>query len=370
MSTYQDAVDRLRAVLETTRAGDDLELGKILRARDPVLARYGRVFSADRVGALTADEFREFLQFENNQHWTGINRWVTTLTYNMDVLRNSVALLLNETVPIRERVDAILGEDGPFRIAGLGKAVVTPILHVSGPDRYGVWNQPSESGMRQLGIWPIEQQGLSAGAKYEAINSLLLRLKNDLGIDLWTLDALWWRVIDNSSVIANQPEITKEDFETAIRTLEEIDELDDRRMVAIRMEQDFIRQQLFKGKESERCVICGRPFPIDLLRAAHIKRRSHCSPEEKRDFTNNVLPICTLGCDELFERGYIVVRSGRTAKGKPGRTPPVEDYIANVIDRPCLAYYRGSESYFEWHAVSHADNGVGGSRIRIDSVFL
>jgi hypothetical protein len=356
MSVYQNAVDQLRAVLEATQAGGDKEIGKILRARDPVLARYGPIFSPNHIGVLTPDEFRGFLQFENNQHWTGINRWVTTLTYSMDALRSTLTFLLDERVPIRERIDAILSEDGSSRITGLGKAVVTPILLVFRPDRYGVWNQPAESGMKQLGIWPIEQSGLTVGAKYEAINTLLHRLKGDLGIDLWTLDALWWRIVAVPTVTAGYPGYSEEDFETAVRTLEELDEsalLDDRREVAIRIEQGFIRQQLFKGMENDHCAICGRLFPVELLRAAHVKQRAGCSPEEKRDYTRNVIPMCTLGCDELFERGYIVVRGGRVAKGKPGRTPPVDDYVARVMDRPCLAYYRGSGSYFDWHAAVH-----------------
>jgi hypothetical protein len=367
MSAYQNAVDQLRTLLEATQVGKDPEIGKILRARDPVLARYRPIFSPDHIGVLTADEFRGFLLFDNNQHWSGINRWPTTLTYSMDVLRNSLALLLNEEISIRERIDAILGDDGSARITGLGKAVVTPILLIFRPDRYGVWNQPAETAMKQLGIWPIVQRGLSVGMKYEAINTLLLRLKADLGTDLWTLDALWWRIIAIPGITADRDEYSQEDFEIAVRTLQELDEsavLDDRREVAARIEQGFIRQQLFRGKENERCAICGRLFPIDLLRAAHIKRRAACSPDEKRDYTNNVLPMCTLGCDELFERGYIVVRNGRVAKGKPGRTPPVDDYIARVIDTPCLAYYRDSGTYFDWHAELHVSGVVpeSGSR--------
>ena len=152
-------------------------------------------------------------------------------------------------------------------------------------------------------------------------------------------------------------EYSEADFEKAVRTLEELDAsvpLDDLREVSVRIEQGFIRQQLFRnGRESE-CMICGRVFPVNLLRAAHIKRRADCTPQEKRDYQNNVVPMCTFGCDELFERGYIVVLSGRVAKGRRvGVTSPVEDYIARIADRPCLPYYRGSSPYFDWHATSN-----------------
>jgi len=122
----------------------------------------------------------------------------------------------------------------------------------------------------------------------------------------------------------------------------------------MRVEQGFIRQQLFGGKRELQCVICGRSFPTELVRAAHIKRRADCSSAEKRDYQNNVVPMCTLGCDELFERGYVVVRDGSVQKGrKVASTPAVEDYIAQIVDRLCLSYYRGSDLYFNWHSQAY-----------------
>lgn len=358
MSAYQSAVSQLREVLERVRVGEDAELGKIVQARDSVLARYRPIFAPSHISGLTAEEFRSFLQFENNHHWSGINRWGTIVTYRMEVLRDTLALLLNESVPIRERVDAVLTPGGRAKISGLGKAVVTPILLISQPLRYGVWNEPAESGMVRLGIWPVPERGVTEGEKYERINRLLLRLAEALEIDLWTLDALWWRLsgLPIASVDVDE-DFSGDDFESAIQLLEELDEaapLDDRRMVAVRMEQGFIRQQLFKGKQEQRCTICGHPLPVDLLRAAHIKRRASCSPDERRDYQHNVVPMCTLGCDELFERGYIVVQGGYVASGRRDQlTPKVADYISTVVGRPCIAYYRGSGHYFDWHAESH-----------------
>jgi hypothetical protein len=358
--TYSHALDRLRTVLNATLAGGDLELQEILDSREPVLARFGPVFSPDRIPQLTADEFRSFLQFDQNHHWTGINRWATALTSDMGRLRSSLALLLNEAIPIRARVDAVLGNNGEARIEGLGKAVVTPILLVSRPDRYGVWNQPSESGMKALGIWPADGRGLTEGERYERVNELLLRVANDLGIDLWTLDALWWRIVSvrpGSVSGAALPVVTEDEYVSAMDTLAEPvfpGSLDERREAAVRVEQQFLREALFRGRKVEKCVLCGREFPVDLLRAAHVKRRADCSREEKLDYRNNVVPMCTFGCDELFERGYVIVREGHVARGtKAQMTPAVEEYLGRILDRPCLPFYRGSRAYFEAHAGTH-----------------
>jgi len=79
-------------------------------------------------------------------------------------------------------------------IKGLGRAVITAFLHVMYPDKYGVWNRTAESGMTQLGLWPEMPRGASFSERYERANSVLLELVDESGIDLWTLDMLWWRV--------------------------------------------------------------------------------------------------------------------------------------------------------------------------------
>lgn len=47
--------------------------------------------------------------------------------------------------------------------------------------------------LRDLSIFPSDRQ--STGSKYFALNATLKRLSADLGTDLWTLDALWWRFV-------------------------------------------------------------------------------------------------------------------------------------------------------------------------------
>ena len=54
------------------------------------------------------------------------------------------------------------------------------------------------------------------------------------------------------------------------------------------------------------CAICHRTFPVDLMVAAHIKPRSKCSTSERKN-PNIVMPVCKVGCDDFFEKGYIKV---------------------------------------------------------------
>ena len=167
-------------------------VGEILAARDDVIAEFGTIFSLEKLGELTAETFKSFLLFENNQHWWGIHRHQTAITADMPKLREVLALLLDEEQPIADRLDQIVRPGQANLVRGLGKAVLTPILLVVYPETYGVWNSVAESAMKRLALWPAFERGSTFGSNYALVNSVLLRTAQELGVDLWTLDGLWW----------------------------------------------------------------------------------------------------------------------------------------------------------------------------------
>jgi hypothetical protein len=165
--------------------------GEIVTPRAEVLARFQPIFDRTHIPNLTADEFRPFLYFDNNHHWTGLHRQVNRITDNMDALRKALLIVTDEGRPIAERLDEVGGA-----IVGLGKAIITAILTVAFPDKYGVWNATSQEALVQLDLWPTFRRGTSFGEQYTAINAILIRLAQSLGIDLWTLDAVFWQLIE------------------------------------------------------------------------------------------------------------------------------------------------------------------------------
>ena len=48
----------------------------------------------------------------------------------------------------------------------------------------------------------------------------------------------------------------------------------------VRREQSLLREQLFGGRQSAACPVCGQLFSSEFLVAAHIKPRSKCSTAE------------------------------------------------------------------------------------------
>lgn len=178
---------------------DFAETNEILAAKDEVIARYSPSFQPGSIENIQEDVLRSFLYFENNRHWSGLNRQVNRVCADMKVTRAALAELVDETRPIEDRMQSVVN------IKGMGKGIITAILHVAYPDKYGVWNNTSHDGLWELDLLPELPRGATFGEKYAAINDVLVRLKQALDLDLWSLDVIWWflHVEDDDADTAN-----------------------------------------------------------------------------------------------------------------------------------------------------------------------
>ncbi len=203
---YESAVAKLRETLTALDPADPT-----LEAKERVLARYGPMFRPEGVQRITAEEFASFLRLENNQHWGGLHRMASNLTADMGALRRGLALLVDEGQPLAPRFTQALQA-----IRGLGPGIASAILLVAYPDRYGVWNGRSEVALKRLGVWPAAPRGATKGQIYERVNGVILRLRDSLGTDLWTLDLLFSRLTETDEGL---PVIEPEDAEWFARLL-------------------------------------------------------------------------------------------------------------------------------------------------------
>ncbi|HSJ29411.1 MAG TPA: hypothetical protein VLB67_14485 [Acidimicrobiia bacterium] len=183
MSAPTDPIAYLRRVRE---AGQHNDVVQMIRDRDSAITRWGRVFASP--SRLTPEDLSDFLQFEHNRHWWGLQRRSDILLRRFEAVREMISELLDEDRPIVERIDG-LGEPREF-----DREIWSPILLVTHPDTHGVWNQISESAMRRLGLWPDGTDGASPGTVYGMVDEMLNLTAAEVGVDLWTLDALWWAV--------------------------------------------------------------------------------------------------------------------------------------------------------------------------------
>lgn len=126
-------------------------------------------------------------------------------------------------------------------------------------------------------------------------------------------------------------------------------DLDRRVSAKARREQDELRRMLLGPVPAAACALCGLVLPVELLVAAHVKLRSACSSDEQRD-AEVVIPACTLGCDALFEKGYLGVgASGEVLVCADAATPDLAEKLRAWEGRVCGTFTKGRMKYFEWH---------------------
>lgn len=188
------AKTRLADLLARMQVDPDPDYHHIVTNQRKVLARYRPQFQPDRIMFLEKDEFLSFLRYDNNCHWDSLPRIGPRITSDYEHLKGALTFLVDESRPIQERltyirplyhskVNAVI----PF----LGMPVLTAVLLVAYPLKYGVWNSTSMEGMRQVGLWDDRWEKSACGLSYTYINNIYQEL-TEIGIDLWTLDALWW----------------------------------------------------------------------------------------------------------------------------------------------------------------------------------
>ncbi len=128
-------------------------------------------------------------------------------------------------------------------------------------------------------------------------------------------------------------------------------ELERKAIRAQRGEQAALKRRLLPGATGE-CALCGRVLPGALLIGAHIKKRAMCTDDEKRDLANIAMLACTLGCDSLYEHGYISVAEGGTIQASPlaADIAEVDTHIHTRLAGRTVTWWNPKrEPYFRWH---------------------
>jgi hypothetical protein len=143
---------------------------------------------------------------------------------------------------------------------------------------------------------------------------------------------------------------------TASKYLEEFvgKDLDKESTTIARLEQSTLRRILIGSNLVGKCCICGESYPVNLLVAAHIKKRAVCNNEEKKDISNVAALMCKFGCDDLYEKGYIGVSEGKVVKlHSTTKTESTDTYLRKIVGKQCLKWNPSTEEYFKWHLDQH-----------------
>jgi hypothetical protein len=164
-----------------------------VQAQKAALEYYGKYFKPENLGNITQDGFRAFLLFKNNKHWTGIHR--QPLIYeDMNRLRECLGIILDESKPIQQRLDIIMPKGKSPFIAGLGRAVLTPILMCVYPDKYSVYNRISDEGLSMLGRNRIKDSD-AFSKRYVSLNAACHQLSDEIRQPLYLIDTMFSLIV-------------------------------------------------------------------------------------------------------------------------------------------------------------------------------
>jgi hypothetical protein len=193
----EPAVEFLRGVLTLLRSQpwerDHFDIIRDRTAREEARTRVATILAPELVGGTDPGTLLGLLRDVNRHHRTGNGRGVPEDSDAIR-LREALTILVDERLPLADRLDRLRPPGGVAMVKGLGPSVITSVLHLIDPDRYGILNATCVSVLRQLGVHPELPTSASLAVRYEAVNRVLLRLASALGIDLGLLDYLFWRV--------------------------------------------------------------------------------------------------------------------------------------------------------------------------------
>lgn len=127
-----------------------------------------------------------------------------------------------------------------------------------------------------------------------------------------------------------------------------------------RLEQSYLRKALLGGETLAPCALCGTTLPASLLVAAHIKKRSQCTDAERWSFATVAMLACLLGCDALYEQGFVTVgRAGRIIPGKEADSQMLRELVTKLTMGTCSAWSPRSAANFKAHASEHGSHSSG-----------
>lgn len=150
------------------------------------------IFSLKAIATLTKQDITGFMSYRQNHRWKEISR--EDVAADMNRLRCALLVLMDENRPVAQRLNLLEPGHGELAVAHLGKAKLTPLLLVTAPKLYGVWNDYSQRALTGMGLMPEFLEGSRLGDQYAAVNDVLLSLATQYRVSLWWLDIILERI--------------------------------------------------------------------------------------------------------------------------------------------------------------------------------
>ena len=158
---------------------------KMHKEREEAHKKNSKWINLDFIKNSPDDELRQkFLDYykggEKRQNLNQVYR--DRIIRDVTQFRGMLLYLFNEEIPIEQRFRDVI--EGDYKIEGVGKALTSTLLMDFNIDKYCLWNNRTEEGLRKLGWEKIYDRGDDIGTKYVKVLSILKKLRDEISPDL------------------------------------------------------------------------------------------------------------------------------------------------------------------------------------------
>ncbi len=146
-----------------------------------------------------------------------------------------------------------------------------------------------------------------------------------------------------------KPISEKEKTKRTVEALSKIENTDSKGYrTTTRLEQKILRAHIL-GPKVTKCSLCHKSLPNKIIAAGHIWERKKIKDEKTRKDPNIVMPVCKLGCDDLFENGFIKVNGNGSIEvnSKKYFSKALKKYVKQYNNKKCLYFNKKTKKYFE-----------------------
>ncbi|QLH09463.1 AAA family ATPase [Candidatus Nitrosotenuis sp. DW1] len=171
-----------------------------------VIERFGRIFNPNNIDNLTPEDFRAFYSYKQNKHWGGLER-AAGLAKDFSKLKKSLKILLDESIPIRDRIQRIRDKNSKDYHEGFGISYYTPILLVVNPSKYCVINNIVKDSLRFTKLYDFESR--EEWIAYDEARKIIVDIVEKNKISLWQMDWVWSNFYNGYDIEQLEEFITK-----------------------------------------------------------------------------------------------------------------------------------------------------------------
>ncbi len=171
--------DQITILIDKFISSEDAKVW--IKQRQDDNKRWKEWIDPNKMSTISDEELKnKFLEYFNE----GAGRHPFNAVYRDRIIRDinkfreTINFLINESTPVKERLNEVLNANGRYHIEGIGKGLATSILMDLDSQKYATWNNKTNMGLETLGLTPQFTRKDDWGTRYEKVMDAITYIKS------------------------------------------------------------------------------------------------------------------------------------------------------------------------------------------------